>query len=143
MRSAGITVLRDDLVTIPGVVNIVGLDYHRTIGNTGAKAAPLSEILKRRDPRLPTILLYHAPVNLEEYAALPIDLMLSGHSHHGQFFPLTLVTDLVYEVSYGYGKIGSMNLYVTSGLGTWGPPVRILTHPEIVRITLVNGGSKK
>jgi predicted MPP superfamily phosphohydrolase len=142
MRSAGITVLRDDLVTIPGVVNIVGLDYHRTIGNTGAKAAPLSEILKRRDPRLPTILLYHAPVNLEEYAALPIDLMLSGHSHHGQFFPLTLVTDLVYEVSYGYGKIGSMNLYVTSGLGTWGPPVRILTHPEIVRITLVNHGGK-
>jgi predicted MPP superfamily phosphohydrolase len=135
MRSAGITVLRDGVVTFPGIVNLVGLDDPRS----GAKKTPVPDLVAKGDPSLPTILLTHRPVNLEEYARDGIDLMLAGHSHHGQFFPLTIVTDFVYTVSYGYARIGPMQVYVTSGLGTWGPPVRILTHPEIVRITLVNG----
>jgi hypothetical protein len=87
---------------------------------------------------LPTILLTHRPVDLEIYAAAGVDLMLAGHSHHGQIFPATIITDFVYTVSHGYARVGPMQVYVTSGLGTWGPPVRILTHPEVVAITLVN-----
>ncbi len=140
MRSAGIRELRNEVVTLPGRVNIVGLDDPGSM-HAEVKVSPLLPgLLKKRDASLPTILLYHRPVNLEAYAAYPIDLMLAGHTHHGQLFPITLVTDLVYEVSYGYKKIGPMRLYVTSGLGTWGPPVRVLTHPEIVRVTLVNHG---
>lgn len=134
MEAADITVLRDEVVTIPGIVTIVGLDDPRS----GNRPTPLPDLMARRDDRLPVILLTHRPINVEEYAAEGVDLMLAGHSHHGQFFPITIVTDFVYTVSYGQARIGPMELYVTSGLGTWGPPVRILTHPEIVRITLVN-----
>jgi uncharacterized protein len=134
MKAAGITVLTDDVVTIPGVVTIVGLDDPRS----GEKSTTVPDLMARRDPGLPVILLTHRPVDMERHAAEGIDLMLAGHSHHGQFFPLTVITDLVYTVSYGYARIDPMQVYVTSGLGTWGPPVRILTHPEIVRITLVN-----
>jgi predicted MPP superfamily phosphohydrolase len=134
MKSAGITVLRNRVVTFPGIVNLVGLDDPRS----GLKDASVAALTASGDPSLPTILLTHRPIKLEEYAKDGVDLMLAGHSHHGQFFPLTLVTDLVYTVSYGYARIGPMQVYVTSGLGTWGPPVRVLTHPEIVKITLVN-----
>jgi len=135
MESAGIKVLRNEVITIPGIVNIVGLDDPRA----QEKQESVTDLMARRDPSLPTILLTHRPVDMEKYAADGVDLMLAGHSHHGQFFPLTIITDLVYEVSYGYARVGRMQVYVTSGLGTWGPPVRVLPHPEIVRITLVSG----
>ncbi len=134
IESAGIRVLRDEAVTIPGIATLVGLDDARS-RNT---RVPLAGLLAGRDPELPTILLAHRPVDLEIYAAAGVDLMLAGHSHHGQIFPATIITDFVYTVSYGSGRIGPMQVYVTSGLGTWGPPVRILTHPEVVRITLVH-----
>ncbi len=139
MKSARITVLSDEVVTFPGIVNLIGLDDPRS-GDTNTSVA---DLMAKRDPNLPTILLTHRPVNLEEYSRDGIDLMLAGHSHHGQFFPLTIITDLVYTVSYGYARIGPMQVYVTSGLGTWGPPVRVLTHPEIVKLTLVNGKAEK
>jgi predicted MPP superfamily phosphohydrolase len=139
MKSAGITVLRDEVVTFPGIINLVGLDDPRS---EDAKASVV-ELMAKRDPSLPTILLVHRPVNLAEYSRDGVDLMLAGHSHHGQFFPITIITDLVYTVSYGYARIGPMQVYVTSGLGTWGPPVRVLTHPEIVKLTLVNGKGEK
>jgi hypothetical protein len=134
IESAGITVLRDETVTIPGIATIVGLDDPRSHNIR----TPLRDLMAGRDPGLPTILLTHRPVDLEIYAAAGVDLMLAGHSHHGQIFPATIITDFVYAVSYGQARIGPMQVYVTSGLGTWGPPVRILTHPEVVAITLVN-----
>jgi hypothetical protein len=51
-------------------------------------------------------------------------------------FPANLVTKMVYLVDYGYRRVGPMQVYVSCGLGTWGPPARVLTHPEIVKITL-------
>ncbi len=139
MRSAGIRVLRDEVVTLPGLVNLVGLDDPTALQFGKKKEASLPELLKKRDVSLPTILMFHPPIRMKKYAAYPIDLMLSGHSHHGQMFPMNFITDLVYLVSYGYARIGTMQVYVSSGLGTWGPPVRVFTHPEIVRITLVKG----
>lgn len=114
MKSAGITVLRDRVVTFPGIVNLVGLDDPRS----GDKKASVADLMTTGDPTLPTILLTHRPINLEEYARDGVDLTLAGHSHHGQFFPLTIITDLVYTVSYGYARIGPMQVYVTGGLGT-------------------------
>jgi predicted MPP superfamily phosphohydrolase len=140
MRSAGIRVLRDEVVTIPGLVNLVGLDDPTALQFGKKKEASVPELLKRRDPSLPTILMFHPPIRMKEYAGYPIDLMLSGHSHHGQMFPLNFITEMVYLVDYGYGRVGPMQVYVSSGLGTWGPPVRVFTHPEIVKMTLVSGG---
>ncbi|MGE5797118.1 MAG: metallophosphoesterase, partial [Ignavibacteria bacterium] len=81
-------------------------------------------------------LLDHTPFNLEEAERNGIDLQLSGHTHHGQIFPLNLITKLIYEVSRGYLKKGNTQYYVTSGVGTWGPPVRLGSDTEIVNLKI-------
>lgn len=82
------------------------------------------------------ILLDHQPLNLEEAQQNGINLQLSGHAHHGQIFPANLITNLVYELSCGYLKKANTHYYVTSGVGTWGPPVRIGSATEIVNIKI-------
>ena len=65
-----------------------------------------------------------------------IDLQLSGHTHNGQMFPLNLITKMIYEVSWGYLKKDATQFYVSSGVGTWGPPVKLASDPEIVNIKI-------
>jgi predicted MPP superfamily phosphohydrolase len=65
-----------------------------------------------------------------------VDLQLSGHTHHGQIWPFNYITNAIYDISWGSGKIGETQFYVSSGFGTWGPPVRLGTRPEIVLINL-------
>jgi predicted MPP superfamily phosphohydrolase len=78
----------------------------------------------------------HQPVSLAEAAENNIDLQISGHTHHGQMWPLQLVTERVFKLSWGYKKIGNSHFYVSSGAGTWGPRVRLGNHPEIVSVKL-------
>ena len=78
----------------------------------------------------------HQPANLNEAIENEIDLQLSGHTHNGQFFPFNLITRKVFELSYGYLQKGKTHFYVSSGFGTWGPPVRIGSKPEIVFINI-------
>ena len=143
MEEAGITVLRDSVVAIDGIVNIVGLDdptIHNSRGIDTIEA--LKGMLEVRDKDLPTILIYHTPIHVEEISGSGIDLMLSGHTHDGQLFPNNFLVSMMYTVSCGYEKIGDMHIYVTSGAGTWGAPVRVGTDSEIVKITLVGGGGE-
>jgi predicted MPP superfamily phosphohydrolase len=65
-----------------------------------------------------------------------IDLQLSGHTHHGQIWPLNYITKAIYTLSWGYKKIGNTHFYVSCGYGTWGPPVRLGNRPEIVLINI-------
>jgi hypothetical protein len=88
------------------------------------------------DGRLPLLLLDHQPLGLEEAQVAGIDLQLSGHTHAGQLFPLNLINKLIYEQYWGYLRKGGTQYYVSCGLGTWGPPVRTGSTPEIVRIRL-------
>ena len=83
-----------------------------------------------------TILLDHQPYNLEEASLINIDLQLSGHTHHGQVWPLNWVTDAIYECSYGYYKKDRTEYYVSSGLGIWGGKFRIGTSSEYVVIQI-------
>jgi predicted MPP superfamily phosphohydrolase len=73
---------------------------------------------------------------LEEAEKNGVDLQLSGHTHHGQLWPFNFVTRKVYELSWGYKKKGNTHFYVSSGVGTWGPPIRTGNRPEIVNILL-------
>ncbi len=140
MELANINVLRDKIITIPGVVNILGLDdYTNGRGKRMRDNEALRKIIEKRDSNLPTILVTHTPVFLENYSAAGIDLALFGHTHNGQFFPFNLVTNAIFKISYGYGRVGDMHVYVSSGVGTWGPPIRVLTDVEIVKITLSSG----
>ncbi len=89
------------------------------------------------DKAKPSILLFHAPKDIKQAKQAEIDLQLSGHTHRGQVFPFNWLAKLSHH-GYGYGlfKDGDFNLIVTSGVGTWGPPMKTIGHSEIVKIVL-------
>lgn len=130
MKRAWVKVLQDEVVKVNDSFYVVG----RNDAASGKKVKPLNEILKNVDKSLPVIELNHRPVALDEAEKNGVDLQLSGHTHEGQIFPFNLVTKLAFKDDYGYLKEGKFNLIVTSGYGTWGPPIRIGTKGEIVNI---------
>ncbi len=97
---------------------------------------PLKEILKDVDMSLPVILMDHQPVHLEEAAEAGVDLQLSGHTHGGSVFPVTLINDRIYEIGRGYGRKMNTQYYITVGVGVWSPPIRIGTTSEVVQMRI-------
>jgi len=136
MEKAGVRVLKNERVQIGDILNLVGVNDIESKRFENESIVPYSELLTSVDPGLPIVLLNHRPIRLEEASHAGIDLQLSGHTHHGQMIPFNYITDLVYEVSFGLGKIGEMFIYVSNGVGTWGPPLRIGAPAEIVEILL-------
>ncbi len=136
IKRFGIEVIQDDVIKIGDSFYLIGREDRsiNQFSNRGRKS--LDEILNTAEKRLPTILLDHQPLNLEEAQNYGIDIQLSGHTHHGQIFPANLITNLVYELSWGYLKKGNTHYYVTSGVGTWGPPVRSGSTTEIVLLRI-------
>ncbi len=138
-RDSGFVLLRNERITLNGLLNIVGLDDPMARTFKSVVGEKPSGLLARNDPNLFTILLYHQPRNFRENAhLLPIDLQLSGHTHKGQLFPFNLVTHLFFPLQGGFFNIGGKMLYISRGTGTWGPPLRFLSPPEIVVIKLKN-----
>ena len=88
------------------------------------------------DNSFPVILMDHQPFKLEEAVNNKVDLQLSGHTHNGQLWPFNYITDMVYELTWGYKKKENTHFYVSCGAGTWGPPVRTGSRPEIVNVVL-------
>ena len=88
------------------------------------------------DRKLPIIALDHQPTDLEEAEEAGVDLQLSGHTHKGQMFPFSLITNKVFKVDYGYLKMKELQVIVSSGARTWGPPIRIGSSSEVVDITI-------
>jgi len=131
-----LNVLQDSAFFIDSSFYIVGREDRSKRNFTGKERKPLGEILKEVDRNFPVIILDHTPSELDEAVSEEIDLQLSGHTHHGQLFPLNHITKLVYEVSWGYLKKAGTQFYVTCGVGTWGPPVRLGSDSEIVNLRL-------
>lgn len=99
--------------------------------------AVLGIIGPRRNGRL-SIVMSHQPIYYKAMAAAGDHLVLSGHTHNGQIFPFTVFTKLFYPYIYGLYRINSSAFYVTSGTGSWGPPLRWLSPAEIPVLTLKN-----
>lgn len=136
IESKGIRVLKDEVVTLPDGVQIIGrLDRSANQGSASGRV-PLDSLLAKTDPTRPVILLDHQPYGLSDLAGTAVDLQLSGHTHHGQIWPLTFVTSKMFELSHGYAMFGKTHAIVSSGFGIWGPRMRIGTRPEIVVISL-------
>jgi hypothetical protein len=132
----GITVLRDSVRRVGGGIFVIGREDRSYNQFSGKKRKPLGELMEQVDATYPVILLDHQPFRLEEAISNGIDLQLSGHTHHGQLWPFNYLTRAIYEVSWGYRELGSTHIYVSSGIGTWGPPMRIGNRPEIVHLIL-------
>ncbi|MEK6755705.1 MAG: metallophosphoesterase [Bacteroidota bacterium] len=131
-----ITVLRDSSVNVNGAIYLVGREDRSITQFSRKTRKPLSELMVDVDKEQPIILMDHQPIGLDEAAEHGVDLQLSGHTHHGQIWPFNLITKAIYELSWGYKKKGETHVYVSSGVGTWGPPVRLGNKPEIVNIKL-------
>lgn len=130
----GIRMIRDDVVRVQDAFYVVGREDRDKRRFSGRERKPLRDILEGVDRRLPVILLDHQPFYLEKAAELGVDLQLSGHTHHGQLWPLNYITQAMYTISHGYGNVNGMHAYVSNGVGTWGPPVRVGNRPEIVQL---------
>ncbi len=135
LQKYNMNVLRDELILIDSSFYIVGREDIAMKQFTGKGRQPLEAISEGVDD-YPKILLDHTPVKLEQAEKNGINLQLSGHTHHGQIWPGNIITNLIYEVSWGYMKKGRTHYYVSSGAGTWGPPVRTGSKSEIVNIKI-------
>lgn len=123
---AGIHLLRDSVATI-GDICIVGRD-----DRMNRKRKSLTNILSSVDKSKYLIVLDHQPYHLEEPAAEGVDFQLSGHTHHGQIWPISWITEAIYEVAFGPYKKGNTQFYVSSGVGIWGGKYRIGTQSEYI-----------
>ncbi len=130
-KSLGVKLLRNEVYRNGGF-SIVGLDYER--GDDAEKRA--RQLVKTLDDREFGIVVSHRPLPFEKFAADRNFLMLSGHLHGGQIFPFHFFVRLVYRRFYGLYRKKNFFLYITSGAGTWGPPMRLLAPSEIVYFTL-------
>lgn len=131
LSDAGMVTLRDTAVSVGGLFHVAGRD-----DRTNPRRAELASITAGLDRSLPVILLDHQPYGLEQADRNGIDVQLSGHTHRGQVWPLSWITDAMYAVSHGYKRIGASHIYVSSGLGIWGGKFRIGTQSEYVVINL-------
>jgi uncharacterized protein len=128
---AGVRVLNNEAVTVDGL-QLVGVHYR-----DATHAQHFRSVLQRAglDRQQASVLLTHAPDRLAVAEDEGISLQLSGHTHRGQFFPFTWITRRIYgPYVYGLRRLGDMLVYTSSGAGTWGPPLRVGSTPEIVLI---------
>lgn len=136
LSESKITLLRDEAILIANSFYVVGRNDRNITTGIRSERESLSAITKDIDKTKPVILLDHRPEAIDEAVSNGTDLMLSGHSHGGQTFPLNLITEQIYEVNYGLAEFQDMKMIVTSGTGLWGPPTRIGTDSEIVVINM-------
>ncbi len=133
LESVDIKVLEDQSFTLENGIQIIGRkDIQSKYNKNNTPLLSLEELLQNVDLDRPIIVMKHQPVHLNEAVEAGVDLHLSGHTHHGQLWPINYVTQLLFKISYGYQKINNTHFYVSSGFGTWGPSVRLGNRPEVV-----------
>ena len=131
-HEAGIHLLRDTCVTVDDV-SIIGRD-----DRTNPHRKSVAELSRMADHTKYTILLDHQPYHLDRTQHAGIDFQFSGHTHYGQVWPISWITDRVYECPFGPYQRGNTRYYVSSGIGIWGGKFRIGTRSEYVVATLSN-----
>jgi predicted MPP superfamily phosphohydrolase len=143
LEGAGVRVLRNERVSIGSGeegFDLAGVDDH-----DGARIAPdhgpdLSRALEGRDPDRAVVLLAHQPRIIKEAVRHEVDLVLSGHTHGGQIWPFSYLVYLQQPYVKGLKEEGGTRLYLSSGTGFWGPPMRLGTTAEMALITLRSEG---
>jgi predicted MPP superfamily phosphohydrolase len=134
VKAHGVTVLDDQIKTVAGI-QFVGVSYPLDFGDD--KHRTILRLAKKVDRDKPIILLRHEPRRLDDGAFLGADLVLCGHTHNGQIWPLNYLIYFFYDYAVGLHKRDDTWIYISCGAGTWGPPYRIGSTAEIVEFRLV------
>jgi predicted MPP superfamily phosphohydrolase len=140
LPTLGVEMLRNERVPIArgaASFDLAGID-DRTAASSGVPGhgADLDAALDGRDDGTPVVLLAHQPVMVEQARAAGVDLQISGHTHGGQLWPFDHLVRLDQPAVEGLSRHGGTQLYVTSGAGYWGPPMRIGARPEVTVLEL-------
>jgi predicted MPP superfamily phosphohydrolase len=131
VADAGVRVLSNEKVELDGL-QLIGVPYRNAV--RGPQFASMLQSI-RLDRNRASILLIHAPDHPEIAEAAGVSLQLSGHTHLGQFVPWSWMARRIYrQFVYGLSRIGKMQVFTSSGAGTWGPPLRLGSNPEIVML---------
>ena len=128
-QDAGIHLLIDETAVIDSCIVIVGRD-----DRSNMRRKPIKDLMDNKN--LYSIVLDHQPYNLDRAEAAGVDFQLSGHTHRGQVWPISWITDRIYECSWGSHQRGNTWFYISSGIGIWGGKFRIGTQSEYVVATL-------
>jgi predicted MPP superfamily phosphohydrolase len=134
LKKTNILWIRDSLIDINGL-QFIGIDYPLRGSNRDIRGivSSMPNYFKNK----PSVLLIHEPLQVANAKELGISLQLSGHTHLGQLFPFRLITGVIFgKYDYGFHNEGDYNIYTSSGLGGWGPPMRTESRSEIVEIVL-------
>lgn len=134
LEKAGITLLRDEYVLIDDSFYLYGRPDAKRPGRGITQRKTAEELVSGLDLSKPIIVLDHEPRELGELSEAGVDIDLCGHTHDGQLFPLNIINSFIWENSCGYLKKGDMSNIVTSGVGLYGPFMRVGTIPEICSI---------
>ncbi len=135
LREGNVTLLQDEYAVIENRLVLAGRKDKTPIGgHHDGERTPLGD---NPAPHLPLVVMDHNPARIDQYGA-ETDLILCGHTHEGQLFPANFVTEMMYKIDYGHSRPNpnGPQVIVTSGLGTWGMPMRVGTKGEIVSIYL-------
>ncbi len=133
---SGVVFLRDDWVRPDGSFTLVGREdlYREWKAGKGRKS--FEELMRGVDPDCPVIMISHQPPMRNETVGEGVDILLSGHTHAGQLFPFNWITGIFFETDSGYYRKGRTHVYVSAGVGTWGPPIRVGNVPEVVQLKI-------
>ncbi len=133
IKNAGIKILENKVIELKGL-QIIGLAY---ASETNQSVAIQLEKIKFKK-NLPSVLLKHVPNHLNAVEKAGVNLQLSGHTHLGQVWPFRYITKKVFKgFDYGLNKLGNLQVLTSSGVGTWGPPMKVFTKSELVEITFI------
>ncbi len=132
LERAGIRLLQDEAVPVDDALVLAGRKDARA-----RDRKPVAEVLSSARRDLPAVLIAHRPTGFDEARRAGADIQLSGHTHHGQLFPVNLITQRQYDLSWGHLERDGAHLFVTSGVQGWGPPVRTVGASEIIVIRLL------
>ena len=131
-RNAGINILSDSIVEFDSAFCLAGRYDARS-----RYRKSVNEIVAKNSSNLPVLLMDHQPTQLQQVSKSAVDVHFSGHTHNGQLFPINLIINSMYELSWGYKKIRNTHFFVTSGLRLWGPQVRTVGKSEIMLIDIL------
>jgi predicted MPP superfamily phosphohydrolase len=138
LEQSNVRLLNDEYKIIDDRLVLIGRVDQRPIGGFGGlQRKGIADILTSIDANMPIVVMDHDPSNIKYYDN-NVDLLLFGHTHKGQIFPGNLITNAIYVADYGHYQkdTNSPHIVVTSGVSTWGPPMRIGTNNEIATIIL-------